>query len=194
MSEPCNCGRPACVDCNTGWIQATLREAEANFRTTETNAANNAQNAIRDIEAAKSRLAEQMNTGFTAQALAASSTQLLVQGETAKIRLEQAQAELRASERAAAYAAAAAAAACKTDALIAAEACKTNALVACEANRTNALVEGCCCKTNAAISAQADRLAALIHGVSAHATEERFEHLQGQVAAYFAAKVPPVIP
>ncbi len=103
--------------------------------------------------------------------------------DSAAIRLELAQAELRASERLAAHAAVAAAAACKTDALITSTACQTQREIA-----------DCCCKTEALIRAESDRNREMIQRAHAHRLEEALERCQGQMAAYFTAKVPPVIP
>jgi hypothetical protein len=99
------------------------------------------------------------------------------------IRLEASHVELRAAERAAANATAAAAAACKTDALI-----------VHTSNQTQKDVEACCCRTQELIRCEAERTRSLIGQTIQEALREKLEFREQQIAAYFAAKVPPVIP
>lgn len=197
MSE-CNCGKPGCttccVDCNTGWIQADLREGNLNFRTTETNASNNAQGAIRDVQLAKSQLAELSNRGFTAGALADCHTQQAVHHEGATSRLEQAHAELRAANIAAANAAVAASAACRTDQLVQTTAFQTQRDLATGFCDLKAKLAECCCEIKALVTAEGVQTRTFIGSLNVEDLRRRLAQCESATAAYFAGKVPPVIP
>lgn len=190
MSE-CNCGKQdcatCCVDCNTGWIQADLREGAANFRATSTDAANNAQDAIRDVNLSKSQLAELMSRGFSAGALAEANTQSTVQTTSSHT-----QSIVQTT-------------ACHTDAIVNATACKTEAAVHATASRTDTIVREtsfavekrlleCCCEIKATVIADGQKTRDLITANQIQALRDANATSQATLAAYFAAKVPPVVP